>query len=89
MSPPASASARVGEPVEVDVEQRQAAGVLGHEDEGRRVDRVGHAEARAEALRELRLAGAELAPQAERSPGSAAAARRAASRRVVGRGRRW
>ena len=46
MRPPASASVGVGQAVRVDVEQRQAALVLGHEHEARRGDRVGHARGR-------------------------------------------
>ena len=55
----------VGEAVQVEVEQRQAALVLGHQHEARGVDDVGHAEPGAEPLGELRLARAELADEAE------------------------
>ena len=37
---------RVGEPIQVEVEERQAARVLGHEDEARRGDRLGRRRAR-------------------------------------------
>ena len=74
------------------MEQRQAAGVLGHEHERRRADDVGDAEALGEALRELRLAGAEVADEAQQvarardggqpgARGPASRARRASSRR--------
>ena len=70
---------RVGQAVEVDVEQRQPALVLGHEDEARRGDRLGHAESGAERLGEVGLAGPEVAPQAEQVAGP--------RRRSRGRGR--
>ena len=54
---------RVPQPVEVLVEQVEPAVVLGHEDEARGVDRVVDAEAGPEPLRQLRLAGAEVAGQ--------------------------
>ena len=60
--PDPDATSRLGEAVEVGVEQREAALVLGHEDEGRRGDRRGHAQAAPERLRQMGLAGAELAP---------------------------
>ncbi len=59
----------IGQAIQVDVEQRQPALVLGHEDERGRHDGIGHAEARAESLREVRLAGPELAPQADEIAG--------------------
>ena len=60
----------VGQPVQVDVEQRQPALVLRHQDERRRADRAGHAQPGPEALRELRLARPELAPQADEVAGT-------------------
>ncbi len=57
--------AGVGEPVEIDVEERQPALVLGHQHEARRVDGRVDAEAGTEALRELRLAGAQVAEQGD------------------------
>jgi hypothetical protein len=59
----------IGEAVEIEVEQRQPAHVLGHEDERRRGDRVRDAQPRPERLGEMRLAGAEVTPQAQDVPG--------------------
>ena len=71
------------QPVRVDVEQRQPALVLGHQDEARRGDRVGHAETGPERLGEVCLARAELAPQTDEVAGSRHAAER------VGRAGSW
>ena len=46
MRPPARASRGIGQPVRVEVEQREPPAVLGHEDERGRDDGVGHAQAR-------------------------------------------
>ena len=78
--PAADRLRRIGQAIEVEVEQRQAARVLGHEHEARRVHRGADAETLREALGELGLARAEVARQAMTSPGSATAARPAASR---------
>ncbi len=55
--------------VGVDVVERQAAGMLVHEDEGRAVDDLSHAEPLRDPLRQLRLAGAERADQREQRSG--------------------
>ena len=60
----------VVEAVQVEVEQRQPALVLGHEHERRGRHDVGHAEAGREPLGELRLARAELADEAHEVPGA-------------------
>ena len=67
------------------MEQRQPAAVLGHQDEARRGDRSVDAESGPERLGEVRLAGAEVAPQADEVAGSATAPS-ALPRRVVASG---
>ena len=56
---------RIGQPVEVDVEERQPAAILRHEHEARRDDRLLDAKPGAESLRELRLPRAQIPDQAD------------------------
>ena len=64
--------------------------VLGHQHERRRVDRVVDAEARGDPLRELRLARAELAPQADEVAGVGEPRPSRSPRATVSAGgRRW
>ena len=65
--PPAPPPAR--QPIGVDVEEAQPAGVLVHEDEGGAVDDAPHAQPLGHALGQLRLARAERADQGQQRPG--------------------